>query len=309
MTFLFGADVFKDDFCFGANGHVIRRDYQHNMCSEGCPLKWLNDGTCHRVCNTTMCKFDDGDCLKAGAKVNTAIDDKSDAPSGTWSKSMSYYNGIYNDMYGFDKRWTIAHAPYFLDKEVMKELARTLKPHFARTSKNKFRDNHDIMLSFTYYYFIIGEKSLRPIDRYFQEIDKDQNGEVSLEDLSSAGLTTGKELEQSLQQCHLDIYRMPKTAPRDCSPLKEVLLRFEPLSRYNWKYQSSGKATDLKFIFVHSNPKQTMSELKKWNQNRTKFLCLNDATSHDEASNNQEAAIALTQFLNGIFPDKSSLER
>ena len=309
--FLIGKEVSKADFCFGANGHIIRRDYEHNMCSEGCPLRWLKDGTCHKTCNTTMCLFDGGDCLRTGVKVSTEFDNYTDARSGTWSKSMSFLNGVLSGMYGFEKRWTIAHAPYFMDKYVMGDLKHKLHPLFIKTSKTRFRSNRDVVLAFTYYYFIIGEKLTRPLDLYFEELDFNRDGLVGINELQRINLTSDTEFDQILRSCHVGKKQafITKQVANSCIPFKRLLEKFEPLSRYFWRYRSTKRTTDTKVAFVRTNAKTTMYQMREWDRKRTKFLCMNDATSHNDASNNEDTARALSGFLDNIFPEKSSFEK
>ena len=126
-----------------------------------------------------MCQYDGGDCKDPTANVSTEIDKIIDASSGTWSKSMSYYNGIFNDIYGFERRWSIYHAPHTIDKAVMERFVDKFFKYVNRTSANKFRTNHDNQLAFNYAYFVIGEQSKYPLETYFHELDSNHDFQLS----------------------------------------------------------------------------------------------------------------------------------
>ena len=88
-----------------------------------------------------------------------------------------------------------------------------------------------------------------------------------------------------------------------------VIEQFAPFSRYSWSYQSTGKSTDTHFVFVRTNGGDTMSQMKKWKISPTKFLCMNDATSHNKVADNQKTFEALVKFLSELLPKKSSFEK
>ena len=95
---------------------------------------------------------------------------------------MVYFNGIYNDMYKMEKRWAMNHAPYFIDKHIMEDLKQNLQVHFTRTSKTRFRENHDTVLAFNYYHFHIGELSKHPFHLFFKELDTNGDGALDVKE-------------------------------------------------------------------------------------------------------------------------------
>lgn len=47
--FLFGKNVYYDDFYLNSKGYQIRLGWPAPMCAKNCPTPWLNDGICDKV--------------------------------------------------------------------------------------------------------------------------------------------------------------------------------------------------------------------------------------------------------------------
>ena len=56
-------------------------------CSPNCPTTWLQDGICDKACNTSLCLFDGGDCLKKADKKRPL--DHSSSDSSTIEKECA----------------------------------------------------------------------------------------------------------------------------------------------------------------------------------------------------------------------------
>lgn len=66
---LLGKPIYRDDFYTKTNGYKIYLAWALPGCNERCPNNWIHDGYCDKVCNTTECEFDGGDCLKNNATL------------------------------------------------------------------------------------------------------------------------------------------------------------------------------------------------------------------------------------------------
>ena len=67
-TFL-GEPIWPNDFYSGQTGQKIYFEYPLPDCSPGCPMSWINDGYCDKICNTTSCMHDGGDCIGDHPKI------------------------------------------------------------------------------------------------------------------------------------------------------------------------------------------------------------------------------------------------
>ncbi|OTF76611.1 hypothetical protein BLA29_004924, partial [Euroglyphus maynei] len=55
--------IYLDDFYTKSRGFRIYLSWPVPNCASGCPLNWLNDGSCDKACNSSRCLWDGGDCL------------------------------------------------------------------------------------------------------------------------------------------------------------------------------------------------------------------------------------------------------
>lgn len=63
--FLFGQPVYLEDFYSRSKGYQIRLGWSVPNCLPNCPTAWLSDGICDKSCNSSVCLYDGGDCLKS----------------------------------------------------------------------------------------------------------------------------------------------------------------------------------------------------------------------------------------------------
>ena len=64
-----------------------------------------------------------------------------------------------------------------------------------------------------------------------------------------------------------------------------VIKQFAPFSRYSWSWAQS---RDVGRVSVQINESSTMSQMKKWKKNPSKFLCMNDSTRTPKESSSAD---------------------
>ena len=64
-----GEPVWPNDFLSGSTRQKLYFEYPLPDCSTGCPMSWIKDGYCDKVCNTTSCMYDGGDCIGDNVKI------------------------------------------------------------------------------------------------------------------------------------------------------------------------------------------------------------------------------------------------
>eukprot|EP01103_Thecamoeba_quadrilineata_P002665 TRINITY_DN1257_c0_g1_i1.p1 TRINITY_DN1257_c0_g1~~TRINITY_DN1257_c0_g1_i1.p1 ORF type:complete len:1024 (-),score=211.29 TRINITY_DN1257_c0_g1_i1:198-3269(-) len=68
---MFGREIYLDDFYTKSKGQKVFLSWAVPTCADGCPHSWLGDKYCDNVCNTTLCGYDEGDCLNANYTSRT----------------------------------------------------------------------------------------------------------------------------------------------------------------------------------------------------------------------------------------------
>ena len=65
-----GEPVWPNDFLTdGSKGQKLYFEYPLPDCAHGCPMSWIKDGYCDKICNTTSCMYDGGDCIGDNVRV------------------------------------------------------------------------------------------------------------------------------------------------------------------------------------------------------------------------------------------------
>lgn len=65
-----GQPVWPNDFLSGGSkGQKIYFEYPLPDCAPGCPMSWIADGYCDKICNTTACMYDGGDCIGDNVRI------------------------------------------------------------------------------------------------------------------------------------------------------------------------------------------------------------------------------------------------
>ncbi len=125
--------------------------------------------------------------FKINNKVNVYIDNYL-SPKGEPKKNMSGFfnawmnsNKILDNYYKKEKRYTIEHCPYFIDKYIVKILENNFKEHFENTTKSKFRELNNInplcsLIQYHYLYKDIGQiKKSKNCKTIFLKDDYEEN--------------------------------------------------------------------------------------------------------------------------------------
>jgi len=338
--FMFGKEVWPEDFYTSTKGYKIYLSWPVPDCNEGCSQSWIKDGFCDLPCNTSLCNWDAGDCLGADirqgvgmsvngvpaymqllsdlgfkkemnklkeiskTKINQLQSDINDTRSNhskilqhqpvgnnvtrlpeylqllsdlgfkkqinklmevsksminlhqpdindarsnhskilqhqrklasfevsessekiirqnrklldTFADSLVNVNRLYNDRYGFSKRRVLAHAPYYINKNIMSELQELFAYEYDLTSSHKFRHPKDMQYSFAYYYYLMSEEKPFNASEIFDVFDTNYSGVLSDRELRTLAtriydvpldLNKLNEMENEIKSCASDLY-------------------------------------------------------------------------------------------------------
>ena len=65
-----GEPIWPNDFLTSeSSGQKIYFEYPLPDCSPGCPMSWIKDAYCDKICNTTSCMYDGGDCIGDNVRI------------------------------------------------------------------------------------------------------------------------------------------------------------------------------------------------------------------------------------------------
>ena len=91
-----------------------------------------------------------------------------------------FTNGILNNFYGVENRNAINHAPHFLDRHILSELAKKFEVVVNQTTSHKFRTFQDFQFTLGYFHYVVEEGKSRPLDIYMRELDMDNDGLLNI---------------------------------------------------------------------------------------------------------------------------------
>lgn len=95
-----------------------------------------------------------------------------------YGSSLQHTNRIFNIKYGFTPRQVPAHAPILIDRDIIRQLQNSFTKEFERTSRNRFRSSDDMQFSFSYYYYLMHERTDKSVAEIFDTFDTDGSGWV-----------------------------------------------------------------------------------------------------------------------------------
>ena len=94
----------------------------------------------------------------------------------TFGDSLRHVNRLYTKAYGNKARKVPAHMPHMINRDVMRALHERYPEEFDHTSSNKIRSSDDMQFSFSYFYFLMGERQKMDLERAFRQLDTDKSG-------------------------------------------------------------------------------------------------------------------------------------
>lgn len=69
---------------------------------------------------------------------------RSRLPKDTFGDSLKKVNRLYNKKFGYAARKVIAHAPHFIDRDIMSDLVDMFPSEWAETSSHRLRSSQDM---------------------------------------------------------------------------------------------------------------------------------------------------------------------
>lgn len=99
----------------------------------------------------------------------------------SYADSLVHVNMIYFQRFGkpSEHSLAIAHMPHFIDCNIMVRLQRQFEEYFELTSSHRFRSNDDMQFAFSYFYYLMNEKTKRTLEEILSQFDADNTRFVS----------------------------------------------------------------------------------------------------------------------------------
>lgn len=92
-----------------------------------------------------------------------------------YTDSIVYVNYLYNKVFGVSTRRVPAHAPYFLNKNIISRLWDKFHREMDATSSHQFRSEKDMQFPLSYYYFLMSETYNLEAEKYLERFDSDNS--------------------------------------------------------------------------------------------------------------------------------------
>ncbi|XP_015117764.1 N-acetylglucosamine-1-phosphotransferase subunits alpha/beta [Diachasma alloeum] len=253
----------------------------------------------------------------------------------TYAESLLYVNRIYNTAYGFERRRVPAHMPHLVDKLIVDEMHSKFHNEFEKTSSHPIRDSEDMQFAFSYFYYLISEKTLISTGDLFDKFDTDRSGTWSDREIRTLlsrmhvlplDYSFVLKFENSIKNCSekIKLDSMPEAPPGEryldsSLPIvtRELIMKCETIAkklrnqfgvkqRYQHEILKAGKNEI--FEMLTSNVSMTVQILDEIRQEPKKFICLNDDLDPSRKSENEVVRALLSDFYRSIYPLKSSFE-
>jgi len=259
----------------------------------------------------------------------------------TFGGSLLHVNKLYDDVFGSRERRAVAHMPHFIDVDTMKELQAAFPDEWERTSSGHFRSKADMQFSFSYMYWVIhqGDKpELSPQEFFSQELDTDNDGKISLNELRTLAALhqNRRETPDSVTEILIKMLDCidpeilgssveseaeedeESSSSRTRSRVVHVDLSFEDLMKCEMTQSSlvndtprkhthelrSDEDSSIAFQMLVDDPEETLSQLDSVRSRRPKFICVND----NMRTPTQRIEQDLRNFQLAFFPHPSQFE-
>ncbi|CAG9768062.1 unnamed protein product [Ceutorhynchus assimilis] len=251
-------------------------------------------------------------------------------------ESLLYTQQIFNKKYGFKPRYVPAHAPIFLDRDILLELENTFLMEFEITERNRFRRKEDMQFGFSYYYFLMSESYKRTAANIFDEFDTDSSRTWSDREIRNIltkiyelplSYETVDHFEGILLNCsesgqyskvepppferYVDskLPTISKEMIMECSTLKAFLeSKFPNVPKYKHHAVKEAEKYYATFRMLVSNVTNVVIKLDEIRNRMTKFVCLNDNLDGTKPNENELIRAILYDFYLSMFPNPSKFE-
>ncbi|XP_071441865.1 N-acetylglucosamine-1-phosphotransferase subunits alpha/beta [Hetaerina americana] len=252
----------------------------------------------------------------------------------SFADSLLYVNRLYDKAYGLEARKVPAHMAHLIDSKVMKELQARFPSEWDETSSHKVRSPRDMQYAFSYFYFLMSEKTTVLVSQIFDNFDTDNSGTWSDREIRTVlariydhPLTYDKVLrfERMLLNCsqHLvldekiDIplnerymdSKLPvvsKALIMGCHPIQDILMKkFGKCHRFNFQVVGD---EEVAFKMLSSDLNSAIAQLDDIRKKPRKFVCLNDNLDPRQPKNNEKVRILLQDLFEALYPKPSSFE-
>lgn len=235
---------------------------------------------------------------------------------GTYAQSLIHSNRLFSRTYGHSPRKVPGHMPHFLDVRILRELEARFPEHWRQTSAHRFRSANDLQYAFSYFYFLMSERTNRTLTQWLSRFDTDHSLDMSGNELRTLSLHLWGlpfeevKLNETLANCSvplLNYRRVPIGALIKCEYFRNISApQLTNASRYPFEVVGED---DIWFKMLNANYSRALHHLDEIRTERRKFVCLNDDIDH--AGSPAEAAKvrrAMRQLLKIIFPKPSQFE-
>lgn len=249
--------------------------------------------------------------------------------------SLRYVSKIYNRKYGTSKRRVPAHMPHFIDGSIMRELQDKFAREFDATSSHRLRHGDDMQFAFSYFYYLMSERSGVNASRYFHLLDTDHSRVLSDRELRTLAtriydppLTLVKlsEMEKELINCGKnfssragkdddvtkgEVYfdkEMPQITHKLFTSCPFVAEKLESAvgNTHKYKYQEMDES-EVSFKMLRENVSVVVGQLDDIRRKNTKFICLNDNVDHNN-KNSETVKVVVRELLEHLYPEASVFE-
>eukprot|EP00808_Paulinella_micropora_P024476 g15461.t1 len=235
----------------------------------------------------------------------------------TFGESLRYVNRIYAKLYGSSQRKAPAHMPHFMDKNVLAELQAKFPKEFDLTSQHRFRHAQDMQFSFSYYYYLMGEKLPYEPRKSFEELDKNGDQLLDEAELRYAALLLDpfKPSPQEFEAFKKDLLASAdavgtpgKIGFEAVMHNKQLQTKLEKEAKRRPKYKTEHEnLEEVDFYMVGNNWTVVRDRLDEIRATQHKFICLNDDMSKTDNPDPRLLQV-LHDFFNSFYPERCPFE-
>lgn len=199
--------------------------------------------------------------------------------------STRYVNRLFNEKFGHVRlRGVPAHMPFLIDRELMEQLQSQYRKEFEQTSSNRFRSPTDMQYAFAYSNYIISK--FKKLNNYRKNQNTDQ---------LDLPINRSKFCDESYYD------------DRKCSHFMRVFEKIVDAQKNKYKY-SIQTIDDVKYLSVVSQLDLMRNRFGTFLIRKKKFLCVNDEIDYESEILTNEIIQIMNEFLETLFPAKSSFE-
>ena len=111
--------------------------------------------------------------------INSEVESWKNPSLDIYGNSLLYTNRQFDISYGHNARKVIAHMPHLIDLNIFNQMLTKFPNQWDATSSHKLRSAEDMQYEFSYFHFLISEKSEFYVSEVFDEFDTDHSNSWS----------------------------------------------------------------------------------------------------------------------------------